>query len=135
MLGYNSLLICWLQKWLQNYPYRKHKLVPYSRKISRAKIFKVDLPQNSSWIKFQRSTRLSLHLYAIIRFSRINFRGNSEIHENSKIYCPRKIPASFTVYDCYKPVDNIYYVQPCGNLVTRLWQPCHYIVLTLELKL
>ena len=22
---------------------------------------------------------------------RINFRGNSEIHENSEIYCPRKI--------------------------------------------
>ena len=63
----------------------------YSRKISRAKIFVVDLPQNSSRIKFQGSTRLSLHLYAIIRFLRINFRGSSEIRENSKMYCPQKI--------------------------------------------
>ena len=68
-------------------------LVPYSGKISRAKIFEVTLPQDISQIKFRGSTRLSLHLYAIIRFSRINFRGSSEIHENSEIYCPRKIPA------------------------------------------
>ena len=47
--------------------------IAYSGKISRAKIFEVDLPQNSSRIKFRGSTRLSLHLYAIIRFSRINF--------------------------------------------------------------
>ena len=67
--------------------------IPYSRKISRAKFFEVDLPQNSSRIKLKGSTRLSLHLYAIIRFSRINFQGNSEIHENSEIYCRRKIPA------------------------------------------
>ena len=67
--------------------------IPYSGKISRAKIFEVGLPQNISRIKFQGSTRLSLHLYAIIRFSRINFRGSSEIHENSEIYHPRKIPA------------------------------------------
>ena len=32
------------------------------------------------------------HLYAIIRFSRIIFRGSSEIHENSGIYCAQKIP-------------------------------------------
>ena len=44
--------------------------IPYSGKISRAKIFEVDLPQNSSRIKFRGSTRLSLHLYTIIRFSR-----------------------------------------------------------------
>ena len=68
-------------------------VLPYSRKISRAKIFEVDLPQNSSQIKFRGSTRLSLHLYAIIRFSRINFRGSSEVHENSEIYCPQKILA------------------------------------------
>ena len=68
-------------------------IVPYSGKISRAKIFEVDLLQNSSRIKFRGSTRLSLHLYAIIRFSRINFQGSSEIHENSEIYCPRKFPA------------------------------------------
>ena len=67
--------------------------IPYSRKILRAKIFEVALPQNISRIKFRGSTRLSLHLYAIIRFSRINFGGSSEIHENSEIYCPRKILA------------------------------------------
>ena len=67
--------------------------IPYSRKISRAKIFEVDLPQNISQIKFRGSTRLSLHLYTIIRFSRINFRGSCEIHENNEIYCPQKIPA------------------------------------------
>ena len=67
--------------------------IPYSGKILRAKIFEVDLLQNSLRIKFRGSTRLSLHLYAIIRFSRINFRGSSEIHEISEIYCPRKIPA------------------------------------------
>ena len=31
--------------------------------------------------------------YTIIRFSRINFHGSCEIHENREIYCPRKIPA------------------------------------------
>ena len=67
--------------------------LPYSGKISRAKIFEVALPQSISRIKFRGSITLSLHLYAIIRFSRITFRGSSEIHENSKIYCPRKIPA------------------------------------------
>ena len=69
-----------------------HKL-PYGGKISRVKNFEVDLPQNILRIKFRGSTRLSLHLYAIIRFLRINFWGSSEIHENSKIYCPWKIPA------------------------------------------
>ena len=74
--------------------HNKENDLPYSGKISRVKVFKVDLPQNSSQIKFRGSTRLSLHyLYVIIRFSRINFRGNSEIHENSEIYCPQKIPA------------------------------------------
>ena len=82
----------------QNIPYNKRHVlliivIPYSRKISRAKIFEVTLPQDISRIKFWGSTRLSLHLYAIIRFSRINFRGSCEIHENSEIYCPRKIPA------------------------------------------
>ena len=48
------------------------KSLAYSGKISRVKIFEVDLPQNSSRIKFRGSTRLSLHLYAIIRFLRIN---------------------------------------------------------------
>ena len=66
--------------------------LPYSGKILRAKIFEVDFPQNILRIKFQGSTRLSLHLYAVIRFLRINFRGSSEIHENSEIYCPRKFP-------------------------------------------
>ena len=56
-------------------------------------MFGVDHPQNILRIKFRGSTRLSLHLYTIIRFSRINFRGSCEIHENSEIYCPRKIPA------------------------------------------
>ena len=79
----------------------ENNLLPYSRKILRAKIFEVDLPQNSSRIKFRGSTRLSLHLYAIIRFSRINFQGSSEIHKNSKIYCPRKIPAiRYTISVC-----------------------------------
>ena len=68
-------------------------LLPYSGKILRAKIFKVDLPQNILWIKFLGSTRLSLHLYTIIRFLRINFRGSCEIHENSEICCPQKISA------------------------------------------
>ena len=68
-------------------------LITYSGKISRPKIFEIDLPQNSLRNKFRGSTRLSLRLYAIIRFLRINFRGSSEIHENSEIYCPRKIPA------------------------------------------
>ena len=44
--------------------------IPYSGKLSRVKIFEVDLPQNISRIKFRGSTRLSLHLYTII-----NFRG------------------------------------------------------------
>ena len=67
--------------------------IPYSGKFSRVKIFEVDLPQNISRIKFQGSTRLSLHLYTIIRFSRINFRGSCEIHKNSEIHCPRNFPA------------------------------------------
>ena len=67
--------------------------LPYSGKISRAKILEVDLPQNISQIKFRGSTRLSLHLCTTIGFLRINFQGSCEIHENSKIYCPRKIPA------------------------------------------
>ena len=32
--------------------------IPYNSKISRVKIFEVDLPQNSSQIKFRGSTRL-----------------------------------------------------------------------------
>ena len=36
---------------------------------------------------------LYIGLYTIIRFQGINFRGCSEILENSEIYCPRKIPA------------------------------------------
>ena len=66
--------------------------IPYSGKISRAKIFEVDFPQNSSRIKFRGSTRLLLHLYAIIRFSRINFRGSSEIHEKTKFIVLEKFP-------------------------------------------
>ena len=72
--------------------------IPYGGKISRAKIFEFDLPQNISRIKFRGSTRLSLHLYAIIRFSRINFRGSSEIHENSEIYC---LLEKFLLYGSY----------------------------------
>ena len=28
-----------------------------------------------------------------MRFSRINLRDSSEIHENNEIYCPQNIPA------------------------------------------
>ena len=73
--------------------------IPYSRKISRAKIFEVDIPQNSSRIKFRRSTRVSLHLYAIIRFSMINFWGSSEIHKTAKFIVLEKFPL-YGTYDC-----------------------------------
>ena len=36
-------------------------------------------------IKFWGSTRLSLHLYTIIRFLKINFRGSNEIHEQQNL--------------------------------------------------
>ena len=81
-------------------------LVPYSGKISRVKFFEVDPPQNVSWIKFRGSTRLSLHFYVIIRFSRINFHCSSEIHDN-KIYCPRKLPAIRYTYLCAGNSTNI----------------------------
>ena len=66
--------------------------IPYSGKISRAKIFEVALPQNILRITFQGSTRLSLHLYPIIRFLRIIFEVVAKSTKTAKIVVLENFP-------------------------------------------
>ena len=51
-------------------------IIPYSGKFRGQKFLRLTSLKNSLRIKFRGLTRQSLHLYAIIRFSRINFRGS-----------------------------------------------------------
>ena len=70
----------------------KNYHIPYSRKISRAKIFEVGLPQNILRIKFRGSTRLALHLYAIIRFRGLIFEVAVKSTKTAKFIVLEKFP-------------------------------------------